>query len=82
MHASAAALRGRTECSSHQARTLVSTPDPLWEVRWPWLVVSRGPDPQTDCQAQIHLAKYHRPLSGLLKINGATSADLSSRLRR
>lgn len=62
MHASVAALRGRTECSSHRARTLVSTPGHLWEGRWPLLVVLGVPDPQTEYQAQIQVAKYDRYL--------------------
>lgn len=52
MHASAAALQGRTVCSSHQARTLVSFLGPLWEDQRPLLVVAMEPNWSRDFQAQ------------------------------
>ena len=41
----------------------------------------RGPDPRTEYQAQIQVAKYDRWLRGVSKHNGSTSAEYA-RLRR
>ena len=53
MHASAVASRGRTVCSSHQARTLVSTLSPLWGDQWPLLIVLVELDFSRDCSAKF-----------------------------
>ena len=62
MHASVAALRGRTKCSSRQAQSQVLTPDPLWADWWPLLEISVRSNLKPEYQAQIQEAEFDQCL--------------------